>query len=249
MNPECLVRLVVATLALMAFAGTGCFEPERSEPQIAKHQGSLLASDPAIYVPARKIIETCQRASLTELIIRSPISAELLAEISELPQLTTLELFETHFSPADLGKLTILPKLRRLRLEDLALDDRAVLQLHEMPELEILNLPATTLTNDGLRALIARMPNLQLLRIGSAGITDQGMAGIRKMESLRFLHLVDTPITDAGLVNFHDMHSLESFYIDGGQETESGIRNLLRANPQLHFHRNQLHIPDDPNAD
>jgi hypothetical protein len=68
------------------------------------------------------------------------------------------------------------------------------------------------------------------------------------MNSLRFLHLIDVPITDAGLAHVSGMTWLESFYLDGGDCTDAGLRGLLQALPELHFHRDQLHLPDDPHA-
>ena len=75
------------------------------------------------------------------------------------------------------------------------------------------------------------------------------MSEIAAARSIRFVHLLGVPVTDAGIVALYDMHWLESLYIDGGQITDDGIRSLLRANPELHFHRNQLHVAGDPNSD
>jgi hypothetical protein len=76
-----------------------------------------------------------------------------------------------------------------------------------------------------------------------------GLSLLVDAPALRFLHFRNVPISDVGLGAFRGMSQLESFYIDGGVETEDGIRKLLHSNPGLHFHRNQLHLPDDQNAD
>jgi hypothetical protein len=69
------------------------------------------------------------------------------------------------------------------------------------------------------------------------------------MPALRFLHLIDVPVTDAGIAHLQSMSRLESFYLDGGRCTDDGLRALLRALPDLHFHLDQLHLPGDPKAD
>jgi hypothetical protein len=74
------------------------------------------------------------------------------------------------------------------------------------------------------------------------------METVAKMASLRFLHLIDVPITDAGLKHLYGMEHLESFYLDGGRVTEDGLTALLEAMPNLHFHQNQQHRPNDPRA-
>ena len=249
MNPKSLIPVRIASVGLTLLVSWGCTESKTPVPAPALDGVASNSKQESNYSAARELIERCKRQTATELVIRSPVSLDQLLAISENPQLHTLELYAAHFSPTDLDCLASLSQLRRLRLEDLALHDRSIVSLWEMPHLEILNIPATVLTDSGVKTLVARLSGLQLLRIGSPHITDTGIATLSELQSLRFLHLVDIPVTDAGLIHFHDMHSLESFYIDGGQETEPGIRELLRANPQLHFHRNQLHIPDDPLAD
>jgi hypothetical protein len=93
---------------------------------------------------------------------------------------------------------------------------------------------------------LAGLKELELLRFGSPHISDDGLAVVSTLPSLRFLPLIDVPITDAGLQHLHSMSGLESFYLDGGRCTDEGLYALLRALPGLHFHRDQLHLPDDP---
>jgi hypothetical protein len=113
--------------------------------------------------------------------------------------------------------------------------------------LRVVNQPEGRFTADGLAAL-ARMPPLELLRLHSPHVTDAGMAHVAGMNELRFLHLIDVSITDAGLAPLHGMAGLESFYLDGGSCSDDGLRELLTALPELHFHKDQLHVPGDPRA-
>lgn len=184
-----------------------------------------------------------------DLVFREPVSGEQLTELCRGANLVALEIYQAQFAPRRLAAISQLPRLQRLRLEDLPIDDAAWRDCRVMPAMRILNVPSMEISDIGIRRLVHCMPNLELLRFGSGSVSDEGIAELRNLKSLRFLHLLNVPITDVGLMNFHDMYDLESLYIDGGQETESGIRTLLDKNPKLHFHRNQMHIASDPNDD
>lgn len=236
LSPFARVPAVIMMCVICALSTTGCRQDQIETPEL-----ELSATQQAI--------AECLRNNATSLSIRSPVVPADLLTLAGLSQLRTLEIYQASFPQEQLRQLSDLRQLECLRLEDLALGDRAVSCLKGWPRLKILNLPSSKLTDAGLAELLSFLPDLQLLRIGSSSMTDEGVVQISKCSSLRFLHLIDVPVTDASLRHFHDKHQLESLYIDGGRETDSGIRDLLQANPRLHFHRNQLHVADDPNAD
>lgn len=183
-------------------------------------------------------------------VCRTSITPNQLSRLVEYSNLEHVELYDaSKLSSEDLiAAIGQMPKLRRLRLEAVSVDDRVMESIAGLRELETLNLPDGSFSDVGL-ASVCELPKLSLLRIGSGNVTDQGIAHIAAMKMLRFLHLKNIPVTDAGLENFHDADQLESFYLDNGNESEDGIRELLKHNPRLHFHRNLLHIAEDPNAD
>jgi hypothetical protein len=82
---------------------------------------------------------------------------------------------------------------------------------------------------------------LELLRLESPGVTDDGMAVLTELPSLRFIHLLDARLTDAGLVHLHQMERLESLYLDRVQVTDEGLEDLLQALPNLHVHIDDAH--------
>ena len=116
-----------------------------------------------------------------------------------------------------------------------------------LPGLRVVDLPQAEFGDEGIVMLCA-LPELRQLRIGSPYVTDQALASLSKVQSLRYLHLINCPVTDRGLAHMHGMTWLESFYLDGGQVTDAGLAALLEALPELHFHRDQLHLPSDPRA-
>ena len=195
----------------------------------------------------RKQILQVQEGRSHEIILRDTQVVD--ADLTELFSLTTLqalELYQTNISSQALRGISQLQQLRRLRLEGAAVDDFGVSVICKVRSLEVLNLPDADFTDAALVEL-ANMPRLKLLRFGSPRVTDQGMAAVASMPDLRFLHLLDVPITDQGLVPLQGMQQLESFYLDGGRTTQEGLARLLKALPNLHFHRDQVHLGSDPN--
>lgn len=133
-----------------------------------------------------------------------------------------------------------------IRLKNAAIEDAQLADLWGLAELRRLNLPNSQISDRGLEVIAKEVPQLELLRVGSPRITDAGLATIAQLNELRFLHLIDVPITDAGLKHLEQMIWLESFYLDGGAVTDRGLSSLIKALPELHFHRDQQHLPSDP---
>ena len=124
--------------------------------------------------------------------------------------------------------------------------DAEIAALAQLRELEVLDLPlGTGVTDAGLKALEGH-PKLKLVRLRAAQVTDAGLASLAQMPALRWLHLMEVPVTDAGLEAFRSMPKLESLYLDGDRATDDGLSALVLARPDLHFHRDQVHLSTDP---
>ncbi len=167
-----------------------------------------------------------------------------LAEGCESLEVLDVETLSTDSDPFAL--LSELPRLRHLRIGSLV-NDADLQRIAAISSLRVLNLPRGDLTDDGLRALTALL-DLELLRFHSRHVSDVGMTIIASLPSLRFLHLINVPISDAGLTPLANLDRLESLYLDGCNCTDEGILRLLESQPQLHVHRDQLHVPNDPQA-
>ncbi len=124
--------------------------------------------------------------------------------------------------------------------------DKHLAALAQLRELEVLDLPlATGVTDAGLKSLEGH-PTLKLVRLRAAQVTDAGLASFTHMPALQWLHLMEVPVTDAGLDAFRSMPKLQSLYLDGDRATDDGLSALVLARPDLHFHRDQVHLPADP---
>lgn len=231
--------LLLLTLGLAC--APGCQRSQPAAPEAQRRESAELGWTDQLQAvhsgSARRIAVRSQR-----------ITGAMLHELADgCEALEVLELDDVAAAPGDLDVLSRLPRLRRLKLGG-PVDDAGAARIADVHELVTLNLPGGRFTNAGLERL-AGLPRLELLRFHSPNVTDDGLRHIAEMPSLRFLHLIDVPVSDAGIAHLHAMTGLESFYLDGGACTEAGLRALLAALPRLHFHYNQLHLPDDPNAD
>lgn len=169
-------------------------------------------------------------------------------DLARLPAETAeLRIAEFTGRPDSLQALKNLPQLKLLHIGG-AITDEHLREIASLSGLKTLNLSRSQVSDTGLKEL-ARLENLRLLRLSSSKVTDEGMGAIAELRSLRGLHLVGIPITDKGIDTLGRMTWLESFYLDGGTASDDSLYRLIKAIPGLHFHRDQLHLPNDPNAD
>lgn len=181
----------------------------------------------------------------------SIVMPELSLDPAHLSDLATVakQVTELNLSGDQLGQqiatVTACTHLRILHLRT-EIGDAEIAALAQLRELEVLDLPlATGVTDAGLKALEGH-PTLKLVRLRAAQVTDAGLASFTQMPALRWLHLIEVPVTDAGLEAFRSMPKLESLYLDGDRATDDGLSALVLARPDLHFHRDQVHLSTDP---
>ena len=170
---------------------------------------------------------------------------------ADLPDVALVEqrVTELNLSGHQLGEqiksIAACSHLRILHLRT-EIGDAEIAALSELRELEVLDLPlATSVTDVGLQSLQGH-PTLRLVRLRSPRVTDAGLASFSRMPALKWLHLMEVPVTDAGLAVFRAMPELQSLYLDGDRATDDGLSALVLARPDLHFHRDQLHLSTDP---
>ncbi len=181
---------------------------------------------------------------------RKAATAALLlgSQLSELPaEVTELRIADFRGEPESLRALTALPGLKLLHIGG-DISDAHLAEVGELSALKTLNLSRSSVTDKGLAGL-KQLKELTLLRMASPAVTDDGMAHIAELKSLRRLHLVDVHVTVRGIDILARMTWLESFYLDGSRASDESLYRLIKAIPGLHFHRDQLHLPKDPNAD
>lgn len=171
-----------------------------------------------------------------------PTSLNGLASVSE--KITELNLSGDDLAQ-ELSAIAACTHLRILHLRT-EIDDTHFAALSQLRELEVLDLPlASGVTDAGLKAWEGH-PQLRLVRLRAPRVTDAGLTSFQQLPELRWLHLMEVPLTDAGLDVFRSLPKLESLYLDGDRATDDGLSALITARPDLHFHRDQVHLPTDP---
>jgi hypothetical protein len=237
-SPHSWIReLLTMTGLLIAAALPGCAGESRSTSgEVAPSAESWTAQVAAV-----------RDGNSRRIVVSSAITREEWLELQEgCESVEVIEVEKPEIVDSDLEILAGLKQLRRLAI-GAAIGDRGAELIARCPTLTELNLPRSRVTDAGVKSL-ATLPLTQL-RMGSPLMTNAGLAELRSIPQLKFLHLIGAPIGDAGLKSIVEMRSLQSFYLDGSQCTDEGLSAMMHSRPDLHFHRDQLHLPDDPNAD
>lgn len=178
----------------------------------------------------------------------SQITDREFAMLQGRTELHVLSLSNAPITDASSEVISSLSELQEIRLEKTKLSDSAARKLGQLQGLVKINISDCEFSDSGIESW-SELPNLIQLRVGSQKLTDSCLSTIAKIRSLRFLHLIRVPVTDVGLKHLHGMKQLESFYLDGAAASDVGLSELIEALPQLHFHRDQMHLPGDPRAD
>ncbi|MCR9291262.1 MAG: hypothetical protein NXI32_01000 [bacterium] len=181
--------------------------------------------------------------------VETPAGPSLLEALPDLDG-KLLELLIDQGGPTDSWLMTIaqLSSLEHLRIRESPISDLGLTYLVAGGErLQILNLPQSTLTEQGIREL-AKLPQLKQLRIGGRQIDDAAASALSELPNLRSLHLIGPAISADGLAALAASRKLSSLYIDDCPLPDSAWQELFRAKPQLHVHIDQHHHDRDPNT-
>lgn len=233
------------TFCLVVLLIAGCRDSAESE---VVETSSPTSSSPPVELTWEAQLAAVRDGQATRIAItQATVSREQWQQLAEgCESLERLEVDAADITDSDLELLAQLPQLTLLKLGAEVGDD-GIAQIAGVQTLEFLNFPNGGFHNESL-ALLAELPNLKQLRFHSPHVGDDGLAFIATLPQLRYLHIIACPMTADGLKHLHGMTQLQSFYLDGSDIADEAIYELLRALPSLHFHRDQLHLPDDPQA-
>ena len=103
--------------------------------------------------------------------------------------------------------------------------DNWLVNLKELPELEILSLSYTEPTDAGLVNLNG-LTKLRALYLDGTQVTEAGLVNLKGLTKLQQLDLRETHVTDAGLVNLKGLTQLQSLSLDGTYVTDAGLAEL-----------------------
>jgi hypothetical protein len=134
-------------------------------------------------------------------------------------------------------------RLTSVRIESVDFRDEDLDIFADLPHLDRLRLPGTSITDAGLGRLASLKPtNLLLLDLMQTKVTDAGLAQVAKLKRLEWLFLAGTGITDSGLEQVAKLADLENLWLDDTQVTDAGIAHLrsLRKLDELSLDRTSV---------
>lgn len=123
--------------------------------------------------------------------------------------------------------LSQLPYLKLVRLTEHQVDDAVLIELGRLANLQELTLSNSTVSDRGLRQLLANK-NLKKLYLEGCGLTDESLEIVSQMSILEDLGLRDnTLLTDRGLGNLSRLKKLQILRFRGSQFSGLGIEQLV----------------------
>ena len=113
-----------------------------------------------------------------------------------------------------------------LDLSNTKATDDVLKDVNQFTELRVLRLGKTKITSNGLRHL--RLPNLEILFLQDTSITDKGLLAIRKMPRLKFLFLNGTNISDNVFNDLLRLKRLRVLELSHTAITDSAVHKLTK---------------------
>jgi hypothetical protein len=169
----------------------------------------------------------------------TPLNDAGLQAISQVPISDRLWFAHTHFTDAGAASLSALTQLKRCGIgsKEAASSGAAVLALTKLP-LEDLALLDNQATPEGI-SHAATIPTLQRLDVSYAPtVTDESLPLLAQMPKLEELKLGSAQLTDQGLQALAVSKSLKKLTLSGMKDvTAAGVEELQKARPELVIER------------
>lgn len=157
---------------------------------------------------------------------------EKLAQLTCHPKLEGLDLcWEGGITNQGIDCISQIPNLKRLDISGAKITDRSLQTLGACRQLEILKLPSQGITDDGMRHLsrLARLKELKAATCSGSPLTDRSLADIAKLSHLEKLWIAGNGFTDAGMNHLSNARTLKELLIGFCPSvTEEGFVNLAK---------------------
>jgi hypothetical protein len=171
----------------------------------------------------QEIAEQIARLSnLRHLEFAAGATDEMVKHFVKLRKLRTLRLYGDSLTDDSLLLIGGLTSLESLSIGG-SFPDTGFLHLRNLKSLKCLTVTSPNITARGVAA-IARLPNLQTLRITAA--SPHGLSELEACESLTFLSLCRANLTDDDLKQIAGLTSLERLDLSGNSLSGRGLRHL-----------------------
>lgn len=121
-------------------------------------------------------------------------------------------------------------KVLRVKLAGARVNESLLTHISRLPDLEELNLHATTMTGEEFRSL-SKLSNLRILDLGSTRNASAGFKFLTGLTRLQILRLSNTDVGDAELKLLQQLPDLLELEVIGTQVTELGIDQFNALRP------------------
>jgi Leucine-rich repeat (LRR) protein len=155
----------------------------------------------------------------------NPIGDRGMSYLSQLPQLSHLDLSGTKVTDQGLSALTSCPWLDYLSLRKVAIDGSGLKHLRGAYRLSTLKLSETPVRDEQLRQL-PHLPELSYLELSGTKLNGSGLAWEWEPKSLEQLTLINVPIRSEHLIHFKRFVGLKILDLSGPAELNEGIGHL-----------------------
>ncbi len=163
-------------------------------------------------------------------LLQTPVEDSWLAQLNGLRDLQTLNLCLTKLTDRGMPHLSKMLKLTLLDVGDTTVSDGGLEHLQNLSKLDTLNLTNTAVTGGGL-AFLVDLP-IRWLAVGGCKLSDEAYGHLAKMQQLQVLRLYGCPTTDAQLLRLTVLTNLRQINLEGSMVTVDGVRKFKMALPQ-----------------
>jgi Leucine-rich repeat (LRR) protein len=247
-RPTGVLQYAQSAFFAFLFITVGC-RSQSDDPNL--RAGSEVASNDSKNIESfeLQVADVRSQKSTAIRMTQASIEGSQLNLLTDLTQLDELVLDQGTITDSSFRDLIALRSLRHLRLRNSPLTDTAVanLTVGDLPNLQILNLPQSAFSAEGLNR-IKRLPKLVQLRLGASKIDDRACEVISQFPKLQSLHLIGPKLSDSALEHLATAPELASLYIDDCKLSDEAWKLLFSVKPQLHVHIDQQHHDRDPNT-
>ena len=166
---------------------------------------------------------------------RCNVSAEALAKLKGLKNLTFFQLFRATLNEETMKAISEYPSLEQIRCGQTRVGDAELSTLAGSKTLKAIDLSdCNRVSINGLRSL-AQCPKLSFLKVYGKSIDDSCMDVVATMKSLKVLGLNDTRVTDVGMekladLDLRELHLFRTKVSDVGAKVISQMPNIATLN-------------------
>lgn len=161
------------------------------------------------------------------------VSDKSLDVVSRLTGLVRLDLSGTKVTLSGLVELESLKNLQRLDLSYTTASGSQKLNPRGMPSLRELSLRGVSMRDEDLRRIVRWAPSLESLELPETSVTDQGIKCVAALPNLRALNVASTKVTGQSQETLVTCSSLRLVVFDADQFSSAAVSRMRHQRPDM----------------